>query len=156
MNQTNGYLHLFCFLLERLLVYSQLFSHLRTWLPCQDVFQLQVEFLFLLDQKFLLDNLLCLGDESFLQCVDFLDLFVGAWVTSLKDGNQQIYEKSFNAICVYLPSGDVKFYASFLYANKMCLWNIDAPGSNKVNISPTLWLHPIFRGLWCQWSVSNP
>ena len=83
LNQTNDYLHLFCFLLEGLLVYSQLFSHLRTWLPGQDVFELQVEFLFLLDQKFLLDNLLCLGDESFLQCVDFLDLFVGAWVTSL-------------------------------------------------------------------------
>ena len=37
----------------------------------------------------------------------------------------------------------------------MCLWNINAPGRNKVKIrqkslSPTFWPHPTPRGRWCQ------
>ena len=42
----------------------------------------------------------------------------------------------------------------------MCLWNMDAPGYNKVKIwqkslSPTIWPRPTPRGIWCQWSVRN-
>ena len=43
----------------------------------------------------------------------------------------------------------------------MCLWNTDAPGGNKVklgqnSLSLTFWPRPTPRGMWCQWSVSNP
>ena len=49
----------------------------------------------------------------------------------------------------------VQYY--FTFQNKTCL----SHGGNKVKIwqkslSPTFWLHPTPRGMWCQWSVRNP
>ena len=39
----------------------------------------------------------------------------------------------------------------------MCLWNMDAPGDNKVKISKSyIKTPPHLRGMWYQWGVGNP
>ena len=43
----------------------------------------------------------------------------------------------------------------------MCLWNTDAPRRQQSqnmakSLSAKFWPHPIPRGMWCQWGVSNP
>jgi len=77
------YFHLSSLLLERSLIRLKLFSNLRTRLSRQDVLQFHVQLLFLLNQKFLLHHLLCLGDESLLKHLHLLYHLVLARVAAL-------------------------------------------------------------------------
>ena len=58
--------------------------------------------------------------------------------------------------------GQFLFLTMDTLQDKTCvLRNTDAPGGNKVQIwqkslSPKFWPCPNLRGMWCQWSVSNP
>ena len=50
----------------------------------QDVFQLDVELLFFLDEDILLRDLLSFGNEPLLKRLDLLDHFICLWVSALK------------------------------------------------------------------------
>ena len=50
----------------------------------EDVFELYVELLFLLDQYIFLRDLLCLGDQAFLEVLDLLDFLISLGVSALK------------------------------------------------------------------------
>ena len=50
----------------------------------QDVFQLDVELLFLLDEDILLRDLLGFGNEPLLKRLDLLDHLIGLWVSALE------------------------------------------------------------------------
>ena len=71
-------------LLQVLLVNHQLFCNFWAWLLRQDVLQLDVQFLFLLDQHVFLAHLLCLRDQALLETLYFLDHLVSLWVSAFK------------------------------------------------------------------------
>ena len=80
----NHILELLSTLLQVLLVNLEFFSDLWSRLLGQDVFQLNVELLFLLDEHVLLRDLLSLGDEPLLERLDLLDHLVSFWVSALE------------------------------------------------------------------------
>ena len=77
-------LHLAGLLLEILLVDAQLLGDLRARLPGKEVFELDVELLFLLDDHVFLHHLLGLLDEAFLEGLDLLEHLPGVGVSALE------------------------------------------------------------------------
>lgn len=77
-------LHLAGLFLEILLVDAKLFGHFGSRLSGQKIFQLNVQFFFLLDDNILFDNLFGFFDQTLLQSLDLLEHFPGVWVGALE------------------------------------------------------------------------
>jgi hypothetical protein len=61
-----------------------LFSYFWTWLSSEEVLELDVEFLFLLDDDILLNDFFSLLDQSLLKSLNFLKVLPGVWISAFK------------------------------------------------------------------------
>ena len=77
-------LHLVGLLLQVLLVDRELLSDFGAGLASKQVFEFDVEFLLLLDDDILLDDIFCLLDETLLECLNLLEHFPGVRISALQ------------------------------------------------------------------------
>ena len=99
-------LHLASLLFQVLLIDWQLLSYFWTWLPSQQVLQLNVKLLLFLNVHILLDYLLSLLDQSLLQGLNFLEHFPSIRISSFKSSPSMSVKRIFKLFrkCLHLKS----------------------------------------------------